>query len=165
MPPPLTGQAEGTDEAAQRVDVPIENNRDAHVVPRSAGGLVDEGLGAQLASERSARIRPSPRCQGYDATGAVICRTSSILNDPLMRCGLGWGAAARTVENEVPHERIGKQALALTADPRGGRRSMVSRRTALLGDTGARRQEQPEEDRSFTGEVLEKLAVSCHQGP
>ncbi|TQN43549.1 hypothetical protein FHU33_2998 [Blastococcus colisei] len=63
------------------------------------------------------RTRLSSRCRGCDATGAVICRTSSILNDSLMRCGLGLGAAACAAKFAALHERIGEQAEALTAVP------------------------------------------------
>jgi hypothetical protein len=74
-------------------------------------------------------------------------------------------AAARAAKTAAVHEWIGEQVEGLTADPAW--RATIER---LRQNAAARRHRsktagEQEEDRSCTGEVLEKLAVGCHQEP
>jgi len=58
VPPPLPGQAERADQSAERIDIPVGDDRDAHVVVGPAGRLINECLGGQPAARRARSTSP-----------------------------------------------------------------------------------------------------------
>jgi hypothetical protein len=126
VPPPLPGQAERADKPAERVDVPVGDDRDAHVVSGPAGGLVDERLSGQLAVGRLAGASSSSAlCCPALGVGCVVIRCMSSNLDG--RAHLGPARGAKSVR------RFQARSSSLIPLPESGKTTNGSRWLVPIG--------------------------------